>query len=460
MGFDSVVHALGMMFQVFLLDLILSGDNAVMIALACRSLPQHQIRKVILIGTGAAIFLRVALTTVVTFLLSIPSLRLIGGLALIYIALKLMVEESDPSEHQTAGTDLHANGRTAAQNNMWPTIIAVVIADLVMSLDNVVALAAAVHGSIFFLILGLLLSVPLLMYGSLFVSKLLNRYPILVPTAGALLGWIAGDISVSDPLIADWVNTQSPALTIVMPLLCGVFVLLQSKILKETRHTRKAQVSNRPRKVPLPSLTLPMTQTSSGTEKANHAHSDGVHPSLQSTSEHRQSNDVALHTAQALVAENRPALAAQNRQTTNATTHKALQRPAHKQLPSPFRISRRNGLLAAAASLALIAVLVFSYFGQSFTAAPKQLLRYDCPGFNGTLSIYYKHGDEQVQMRSSRNVVDGNIHYGKIDWGNRNDASTVLGFVPPDEISSGDSTSIQISGGNFAQLICPRHALP
>src|ERR1700692_3450167 len=94
MGFDGVMQALGMIFQVFLLDLILSGDNAVVIALACRSLTPQQVRKVILIGTGAAILLRVLLTTVITFLLALPGLKLLGGVALIYIAIKLMVDES------------------------------------------------------------------------------------------------------------------------------------------------------------------------------------------------------------------------------------------------------------------------------------------------------------------------------------------------------------------------------
>jgi YjbE family integral membrane protein len=247
MGFDGVMHALGMMLQVFLLDLVLSGDNAVVIALACRSLPPRQMRQAILIGTGAAIFLRVLLTTVITFLLAIPSLRLIGGLALIYIALKLMLEEEDAAEGAPG----------AASDKLWSTVWIVVVADLVMSLDNVVALAAAVHGSIFFLVAGLLLSVPLLMFGSMFVSGLLNRFPLLVPAVGALRGWIAGDIGVSDPLVADWVNSQSPALIVAMPMLCAAYVLLQSKILKE-RRARTGAVSGAARKAPLSMRILSM----------------------------------------------------------------------------------------------------------------------------------------------------------------------------------------------------------
>src|SRR5450830_659820 len=113
------------------------------------------------------------------------------------------------------------------------TVGIIVVADVTMSLDNVVALAAISQNSVFFLVLGLALSVPLLMYGSLFVTTLLKRYPILIPAGGALLGWIAGDIGMSDPLIADWVNAQLPGLTLAVPLACAIFVLVESNIIQQ-----------------------------------------------------------------------------------------------------------------------------------------------------------------------------------------------------------------------------------
>ncbi|NMM38657.1 MAG: TerC family protein [Glaciimonas sp.] len=452
MEFDGVMHALGMVFQVFLLDLILSGDNAVVIALACRSLPPQQMRKVILIGTGTAIFLRVILTTVITYLLSIPSLRLIGGLVLIYIAIKLIMEEEAEAEEelepQVANDAITTSEENATTNKMWSTVGIVVIADLVMSVDNVVALAAAVQGSVFFLVLGLLFSVPLLMYGSLYVTKLLNRYPILVPAVGALLGWIAGDISMSDPLIANWVNTQSPALAIVMPLLCAVFVLLQSKILKENRHNQGVKILGQAPKAPLSSLILSMNEPPSVAIKAKDVSSNFV---PKSASEQSQPN----YAAQIMVVENGLNIPAKNSQITSTVMTKAPEYPWHKQLPFSLPGLKRSALIVAAISIVLIVFFLFSYFSKNFMPVPGQLVRYDCPGFRGIFSLYYKQGGEEIQIRSNGNVIDGVIHYGKIDWKNYNDASAAVGFMPPQEIVS-YAKSVQINGGNFVEIMCPR----
>ena len=224
MTFDSAFHGLSMIFQVFLLDLILSGDNAVVIALSCRSLPPRQLNQALLIGTGAAIGLRVLLTTVVSVLLKVPMLKLIGAVLLIVIGIRLLIEEE--------------RGARAAQQDssgLWSAVMTVIVADVVMSLDNVVALSAVTQGDILYLTIGLILSVLLLMFSSKLMIDLLHRYPILIQAAGALLGYIAGGIAVSDPAVADWVNTQSPALTGLVPLLCAVFVVAESRIIQRRR---------------------------------------------------------------------------------------------------------------------------------------------------------------------------------------------------------------------------------
>ena len=230
MGLDSGMHSLGLTLQVFFLDLLLSGDNAIVIALACRRLPAQQMRQAILMGTGVAIALRILFTTIVTFLLAIALQKLLGMVALIAIAIKLLIEEDRNLDTTTAAQDEAA---ASAPASLWATIGVIVVADVTMSLNNVVALAAISQNSVFFLVLGLALSIPLLMYGSLFVATLLKRYPILVPVGGALLGWIAGDIGMTDPLIADWVTAQLPGLTLAVPLACAVFVLLESKIIQQ-----------------------------------------------------------------------------------------------------------------------------------------------------------------------------------------------------------------------------------
>lgn len=227
MGFDSLFHFLSLTLQVFFVNLLLSGDNAVVIALACRSLPPKMTRRAMLIGIDAAIALRILLTAVASFLLHIPLLKLIGGVALAAIAIKLTIEEQ--GEKQSDQSSLKNSA------DFWSAVGTIIIADLVMSLDNVVALAAVAQGSIFYLTLGLLMSVPFLLFGSLFVTALLRRYPLLKRGGGAMLGWLAGDIAISDPLISNWVNQQSPALTIVVPILVVVFVLIESRIMEEAQ---------------------------------------------------------------------------------------------------------------------------------------------------------------------------------------------------------------------------------
>ena len=230
MSFDGNFYFLGTTLKIFFVDLLLSGDNAVVIALACRSLPANQIRKAILFGTSAAILLRIYFTTVVAYLLDLPSLKLIGAAALIVIAIKLIGDEDKQS---AAAKSDGGDGKQIP--DLWTAVFVIVISDVILSLDNVVALAAVAKGSILFLGLGLALSIPLLMWGSLFVAALLKRYPVIVKAGGALLGWIAGDIGVSDPMIADWMNSQAPALVIAMPLFGAIFVLLESRIIEDER---------------------------------------------------------------------------------------------------------------------------------------------------------------------------------------------------------------------------------
>ncbi|OIQ95360.1 sensor protein EvgS precursor [mine drainage metagenome] len=229
---------LGVVLQVCIIDLLLSGDNAVVIALACRSLPRHYVRRAMLMGTGAAVLLRVVLTTLVGILMQITGLKLIGGIALVVIAIKLLVAEEEDE----------ADDLKVPANDLMGAVSVILLADLVMSLDNVVALSAVAQGNMLVLVFGLLLSVPLLMYGSTFVGRLLTDYPQLIPAGAALLGWVAGDVACSDPLVADWIHSQAPALTVTVPALSALFVLLDARIIRRQR--KEAPHPRRPRTLP------------------------------------------------------------------------------------------------------------------------------------------------------------------------------------------------------------------
>ena len=229
-GFDGdILSFLTIFLQVIFIDLLLSGDNAVVIALACRSLPPQWIKKAIFFGTAAAVVLRLIFAAIVAWLLGVPYLKLVAAAALLVIAVKLTAlkekEDSDPA-------DAAAKPAVNAKKGLWSAMIAVIVADAAMSLDNVLALVAAAKGSLFFLGLGLAISVPLLMFGSLFVTKLLKRYPLLIPAGGALLGWIAGDIAVADAAVSGWVTARASALTWALPIAGAGFVLLMGRIIQ------------------------------------------------------------------------------------------------------------------------------------------------------------------------------------------------------------------------------------
>jgi YjbE family integral membrane protein len=175
--------------QIVFADLLLSGDNAVIIAMACRGLPQEQRRWGIVIGAGVAVILRVVFVGIIARLMLLPYLKLIGGVALLIIAARLIVpEESARREVQAAA-------------QLWRAVMIIAVADIVMSLDNIVAIAAIAEGNILLLAIGLGLSIPLIMAGAALITGLLDRFPLLIWVGAALLGWVAGDVIATDPAI-------------------------------------------------------------------------------------------------------------------------------------------------------------------------------------------------------------------------------------------------------------------
>jgi YjbE family integral membrane protein len=178
--------------QIILIDILLGGDNAVVIALACRGLPPKQRRMGIIYGTAGAIILRVILIAFALALLSVPYLKLVGGLLLVWIGVKLLIPHDD---------DDHSN--ISASDKLWGAVKTVIVADLVMSVDNVLAIAGAAESAgshqLPLVIFGLVVSIPIIVAGSQIVLKLMDRFPIIITLGGMLLGWIAGQMIFTDP---------------------------------------------------------------------------------------------------------------------------------------------------------------------------------------------------------------------------------------------------------------------
>ena len=174
-------------------NIVLSGDNAVVIALAARSLPPRQQKLAILYGAGAAVILRIILTIFAVALLSLPWLKIIGGLLLFWIGIKLLVPEDGDDD-------------ISASDHLFTAIKTILIADLVMSLDNVIAVAAAAGGSVTLLILGLAISIPLVIFGATLLLKLMERFPVIITIGAGLIGWVAGEMLVADAALDGWLS--------------------------------------------------------------------------------------------------------------------------------------------------------------------------------------------------------------------------------------------------------------
>ena len=184
--------------QIIMIDILLGGDNAVVIALACRKLPAHQRTKGILWGTAGAIVLRVVLIAFALTLLQVPFLKLVGAALLLWIGVKLLVPDEEG----------HSN--IEGSDKLWAAVKTVIVADLVMSVDNVIAIAGAATGAnqahqMPLVIFGLLVSIPIIIWGSQLVLKLMDRFPIIITAGAMLLGWIAGTMALGDPAVRDLV---------------------------------------------------------------------------------------------------------------------------------------------------------------------------------------------------------------------------------------------------------------
>lgn len=218
----------GAVFQIVIIDILLGGDNAVVIALACRNLPRHQRTRGILWGTAGAIILRLVLVSFAVFLLEIPFIKLAGGLLLFWIGIRLVLPE--PEGHKDI----------ASSDRLWSAVRTIIVADLVMSLDNVIAIAGAAQAAdeshrIVLVAFGLILSIPLIIWGSQIVLKAIDRFPVIVIAGAGLLGWIGGGLIINDP-VTDGYPMLDTALAQYGAHAAGAgFVILVGFLLKRRR---------------------------------------------------------------------------------------------------------------------------------------------------------------------------------------------------------------------------------
>jgi hypothetical protein len=361
-------------------------------------------------------------------------LKLLGGIALTVIAIRLTLSDSDDSPR---------SDRAGAGLLDLPSVIATVVAaDLVMSADNVVALAAVAKGSFAVLSLGLLLSVPLLMLGSWYITALLRRYPMTIRLGGAMLGWFAGEIAVTDPLYGAWVSQQSPALNFVVPLLMAAYVVLQSRIIDQLRWSATAlRPVPRPK---LPASTRPPTVDA---------------PSAPVKGSASASATASLVGTNAVRAPILPDLDASNtderaRMSPLDSGDDALASAAGRVRRGPRRAWSRWLTVGGSALVALGAA--YGVINHRWMPVPADLVHYDCPSRD--VSFLYRPGGQMIRMSNGINRVDGVVKYdNQIDWGDYHAASTTLGFVPPTRVLFGNAQSVHVDGGMFEDVTCLAH---
>jgi YjbE family integral membrane protein len=220
----------GVLLNVIFIDLLLSGDNAILIALAAKNLPEDQKKKAVLFGTAGAIGLRVLFAAVVVFLLKIPLIYAVGGLMLLWIAFKLLVDDGGHGDVKSGAT-------------LWGAIKTIIIADALMSLDNVLALAGVAHGDLTAIVIGILISIPLIVWGSSFLMKVMNKYPIITTIGSGILAWTAAGMITHDKMIKDVFENTAIALGFKI-VLTAVVVIAGTLVAKKKAQQHQNSTQN------------------------------------------------------------------------------------------------------------------------------------------------------------------------------------------------------------------------
>jgi YjbE family integral membrane protein len=224
--------------KIMVMNVVLSGDNAVVIALACRRLsPRHQ-RLAFIWGSAGVVVLMVILTAFIAYLLSLPYLEIVGSILLVWIGIKLLVAED---EGEDGGVD--------QKDTLMAAIRTIIIADMVMSLDNVLAMAAAAKGHLWMLVVGLVITVPIILFGSALLMKLMERFPVFILIGAGLIGWVAGEMIITDPFIktwiegSEWLKDNPHWLEWGAPIACAAIVIGTGKLIEHSRKRKSADIA-------------------------------------------------------------------------------------------------------------------------------------------------------------------------------------------------------------------------
>ncbi|WP_342619245.1 YjbE family putative metal transport protein [Rhodoferax sp. GW822-FHT02A01] len=410
---------------VLLVDILLSGDNAIVIALVCRSLSKEHRTKALWLGVMGAFVARLVLTSCATLAMNLPLIKLIGGLLLLKISIELIVDNLQQSgdgagpQHSSA-QDIFSAART------------IVLADIVMSLDNVLALSAITQNNWQMLVAGLLLSIPILMFGSLYVARLMDVFPYLLWVGGAILGGVAGSLIMDDPVFGGAFSSASTLSNLVVPVIAAGFVVQISRVI--------ATNAQRMQGVPKPPSLLSILWKSA--PDAPRADAAVPQPVLALA--------VAAETAQHPVAKAAPVNAALA--TPPASTAKPV-RPAPVAQGGEHRV-----LIALGLFMILSGGAAYYLLNVYQPAVPDRFITYLCK--QPAMAISYLPHAREIRFATAKGAVSTTVIEDRVVWEDYRDAGARLGAPPPVKILSADERQLVVNGGVFENTSCIPAAQP
>lgn len=416
MGTDPSLLTFNVALGVLLVDILLSGDNAIVIALVCRTLsPKHR-TKALWLGVMGAFLARVVLTSCATLVMSLPLIKLIGGILLLKISIELIVDNDDQGTQQ-------ADPKHSSVEDVFSAARTIILADIVMSLDNVLALSAITQNNWQMLVAGLLLSIPILMFGSLYISRLLNVFPYLLWVGGAILGGVSGSLIIDDPIFDGAFNNASSMATLLVPLLSAGFVVQMSKVIGV--NARELQ------SVPQPRSIFSILWPGALAKPVMQADTAPI------------SEDLVLQP----IAVAHSALLDVTEEAEAILLPQARANPSARQSVGEYRVIAALGIF-----MALTGGTLYYFLNVYQPPTPDLWATYACN--EPAMSVSLRPGTNEIRFATSKGAVVTSFIEDRIVWEDYREAGAKLTLPPPIKLVSIDADKLVVNGGVFENTAC------
>lgn len=420
MPVDSNLFSVNAAIGVLLVDILLSGDNAIVIALVCRTLVKEDRIRALWLGMAGAFMARLVLTSSASLIMRLPFIKLIGGLLLLKISIELIVNNS-LSDH------LPFDAQQLVPSDIYTAAKTIIIADVVMSLDNVLALSAITQGNFTMLTVGLLMSIPILMFGSLYIARLLDVFPHFLWFGAAMLGGVSGSLMVQDRLFGDAFVNASSVTNLVAPLLAALYVVIQSNIVLGNRSGMRQTLMPRS----IWSILWNHSPTTDGpTMNSSHLMKRDI-----------VGSDTAMSITQSVIARAR---------SVQKVVHVVSASQAD-QRDSTF-LRKYRVFIAVGLGIFVLAFGIDLIVNSSFMPLPAGFITYKCE--EPAMSISYRPNAKQIRFNSAKGFISTEVVEDRIVWKDYHVAGITLSVPPPVKIISADPSRLIIDGGMFRHVAC------